>query len=68
MFETLAVLGVVLLAAALVFFKARERLGTPGARRSRGGEGTSTTSDRRHDEGAGDGGDGGGGDGGGGGD
>ncbi|HRO28690.1 MAG TPA: hypothetical protein PK743_01605 [Luteimonas sp.] len=54
MFEGLAVLVVVLAAVVLVYFKARERLASPGAKRSRrdgdGNSGNSGSSgrDRNH--------------------
>ena len=64
MFETIAVVVVLLLGSLLVFAKARERLKQPGARRSRrndGGDGSSHPAEHRNDGDAGDGdGDGGG--------
>jgi len=60
MFETIAVVVVLLLGSLLVFAKARERLKQPGARRSRrkdGDGGSSHPDGQRHDDGdAGDGG------------
>jgi hypothetical protein len=61
MFETLAVAGVLLLATSVVVLKARERLRTPPARRSRGRNGDGGGMDREPGAG-GEGGDGGGGD------
>ena len=63
--EALVVLVVVSIAAVLVFLKARERLRTPGARRSHDGDGGGSGGDGRHsshDASDGGGGDGGGGD------
>ncbi|WP_298574965.1 hypothetical protein [uncultured Luteimonas sp.] len=62
MLESLAVLGVALLAAVLVLLKGRDRLRTPGARRSRRDTGAASGSPARSDEASGDGDGGGGGD------
>ena len=61
MFETLAVAGVLLLAASVVVLKARERLRAPPARRSRARDGEGGGTDRDPASG-GEGGQGGGGD------
>ena len=55
MFETLAIMGLTLAMAALVLLKARERLRSPGARRSRGSDGDASGQGGRDD--GGDGGD-----------
>jgi hypothetical protein len=47
MLESVAVMVLVLLAVVLVLAKARERLGAPGARRSRRGEVPPAGEDRR---------------------